>query len=102
MVEEETPGEVERIDVDVALARLRPDDEERRAGPVFPSEHGVGLKTAEGEVVLLGLGVQGRERVAVLEQREVIIAAFGYEQLTVELDRQRGGDRDVAAEGKVE
>ncbi len=101
LVEGRTPGEVEGIDGGIALARLRPHEKERRAGPVLPAQHGVGLEAGEGKVASFGVGIERRQRVAIFEQREVLVLAARGEHLAVELDRERGREREVAAQRQV-
>ena len=90
----EVAAEAEVALVAVLLAALLPDDEQRRARPVFPAQHVGRAERAVVEVGIAGVGV-GLEAVgvgggaAVRELAEALIAPGRHERLGVALERQR-------------
>src|SRR6266566_1857315 len=98
------------LDAARALAPLAPDDEERRAGAVLPTEHDVGAEL----LVVEAAGVVGDDRVRHVATREVCGARRGGqllhvavgplrdERLGVYLQRRAGRERVREAHGHAE
>src|SRR5690606_7261303 len=85
--------------LDAAVARLRPDDEERRAGAVLPAQHGVGVERLEGEVAAAGVGIEVAEVVGAGEELEAVVVPARGGELAVELEREVRPGQHARARG---